>query len=617
MLLLLRLAGVSLCLLGVPTMASAAAVATDFADIDDDSVRAAIGGAAVKAKLPFGYAMKPDGLYFDDGGDNPATRIAGKIEVLAQTRDDLGASWGLLLRWQDGDGREHRWAMPKALLAGDGTDIRSNLLDRGCYVGPSAKARGKLQDFFAMVSIDARARAVDRVGWMDGAFALPDRTIADTDSHRVIYQGPAAFEHAYRIDGDLEGWKTLAAYGVGNSRLAVALSAAFVGPLLDILGEEGGGLNFRGSSSIGKSTALIAAASVWGKPASFVRQWRATSNGLEGVAVQHNETLLCLDELAQLDAKEAGSVAYMLANGQGKARAGRSGAARASASWRVMFLSSGEISLADLAGRDGRGARRSAAGQEVRILDVDADAGAGMGLFERLHDQPNAESLSRAVKELAGTHYGLAGPLFVERVAANRDALARSLKAGMDAFVKANVDAGAAGQVKRAGRRMALIGMAGEVATRLGILPWPQGEATRAAVTVLNVWLAGRGGSGSSEDREAVEKVRAFLEQHGSSRFEPVDRVYDSAAEPKVINRAGFWQTVEGLREYLILPGAWRNEVCAGSNPTAVARALADRGMIAVDSGGKYSILRTLPGLGKTRVYVINSTIFGGDDEDR
>ncbi len=35
-----------------------------------------------------------------------------------------------------------------------------------------------------------------------------------------------------------------------------------------------------------------------------------------------------LDELAQVDPKEAGEIAYMLANGSGKARAGKNGAAK-------------------------------------------------------------------------------------------------------------------------------------------------------------------------------------------------------------------------------------------------------------------------------------------------
>lgn len=595
--------------------ATAPAAGLDYADVgDDEAIRASIEGAEPKLKLPYGFRLKPDGLWFHPEGEGDSVfpyRVCGSIDVLAQTRDDGGASWGLLLEWHDDDARPHRWAMPKALLAGDGSEIRGNLLDRGLYVSPAQKAKTKLLDFLASVSIDARARAVDQSGWTDGAFALPDRTIGDTPAHRVIYQGPGAFDHAYRSMGTLAEWQqNVARFGVGNTRLALALSAAFVGPLLGLLGEEGGGVNFRGPSSIGKTTVLTAAGSVYGSPA-FVRQWRATSNGLEGVCVQHNETLLCLDELAQLDAKEAGSVAYMLANGMGKARAGRSGALRAPARWKVMFLSSGEISLGDLAGRDARGQRRSAAGQEVRILDVEADAGAGLGLFEVLHDAPSPEVLARRIKDGAGTYYGVAGPAFLERIVALTAGLAPAIKRGVDAFVQAHLPEGATGQVARGVRRFALIAAAGEMAARVGVLPWGPGVADQAAATVLRQWIVGRGGTGSSEDRQAIERVRGFLEQHGSSRFEPV-----CADEhlPRTINRAGFWREGDAGREYLVLREAWKNEVCAGLDASRVANVLADAGMLRRGGDGKSTMTVTLPaGIGKVRCYVVTRAIFGDE----
>jgi len=595
-------------------MVEATAPAIDFADGDDDAaICAVLNSAAPVAKLPWGYSLKADGLYYDDGGDAPALRIASRMEVLAQTRDDKGASWGLLLRWKDSDHRDHQWAMPMPLLAGDGSEIRATLLDRGCYIAPSPKARSKLLDFLGSVTIPARARAVERVGWTGNAFALPDRTIGDGKDSLVIYQGPSAFDHQYRSAGTLKQWQDgVACYGVGNSRLAVSLAAAFVGPLLDLIGEEGGGINLRGPSSIGKSTALVAAASVWGTP-SFVRQWRATANGLEGVAVQHNDTLLCLDELAQLDAKDAGSVAYMLANGAGKTRSSKTGAARSPAQWRVFFLSSGEISLGDLAGRDGRGTRRSAAGQEVRILDVEADAGAGLGLFETLHGVTSPELLARTLKDGAAHAYGTAGPAFLEMITANRDTIAPSLKRGIDGFVAKHLPKGATGQVARACRRFAVVAMAGEVAARVGVLPWPPGKAETAAAKIFGSWLQGRGGIGAAEDREAISKVRGFLEAHGSSRFEPIERGIDEYA-PRIVNRAGFWRHTDGVREHVILPEVWRNEVCAGMDAGRVARALGERGMLRKNAEGKFTIPTRLPELGLSRCYIVEQSIFGGDD---
>ena len=48
--------------------------------------------------------------------------------------------------------------------------------------------------------------------------------------------------------------------------------------------------------------------------------------------------------------------------------------------------------------------------------------------------------------------------------------------------------------------------------------------------------------------------------------------------------------------EYLILPGAWKSELCAGFNASTVARSLADNGLLRGDAGGKTSTTVTIPG---------------------
>jgi putative DNA primase/helicase len=58
------------------------------------------------------------------------------------------------------------------------------------------------------------------------------------------------------------------------------------------------------------------ASSVWGSPERYKRAWRATVNGLEGVCSQHTATLLVLDEISEIDARDLEQVAYFLVNGQ-------------------------------------------------------------------------------------------------------------------------------------------------------------------------------------------------------------------------------------------------------------------------------------------------------------
>lgn len=435
-----------------------------------------------------------------------------------------------------------------------------------------------------------------------------------------ILQTSGAVDHAFRRRGSLESWQEhVAGYAVGNSRLTLALSTAFAAPLLYPTSAESGGVHFRGGSSTGKTTALHVAGSAWGGGGvqGYVRTWRATSNGLEGTAVLHSDGLLCLDEIGQVDARDAGQIAYMLANNAGKSRATRSGEARPSAEWRLLFLSSGEISLADKIAEDGRG-RRVAAGQEVRVVDIPADAGAGLGLFENLHGFASAEAFARHLKAAANEHYGEAWRAFMRLLVKDFDGIAPAVHAYRDEFMASQVPAGADGQVSRVAARFGLIAAGGELATAFGVLPWEPGEASSGAARCFADWLAARGGTEPAEERAAVSAVRRFIELHGSSRFEAMGDLAPKdasgfPADQRIINRAGFRRrTDDGGIEYLILPEAWKSEVCAGQDATLVAKALQDRGHLLAEGSGKLQKLVRLPGLtGPARCYVIASTILG------
>lgn len=232
--------------------------------------------------------------------------------------------------------------MPLEILKENGADMRGELLRQGLRIGTSQKAKNLLSAYIQTWPTDRKALCVDRLGWYDGQYILPDKSIGETEEI-TVFQNSGYLEPAYSQTGTLQDWKdNVAALAAGNSRMVFAVSCAFASTLSDIVGMESGGFHFRGSSSSGKTTALHLAASVFGQPSRYIRLWRTTANGLEGLAALHNDSLLILDELSQADPKEAGEAAYMLANGQGKTRATRTGAARKAATWRLMFLSAGE-----------------------------------------------------------------------------------------------------------------------------------------------------------------------------------------------------------------------------------------------------------------------------------
>ena len=203
-------------------------------------------------KLPFGYRFRAGGLYWSDPSDpeKPELHLSSPFDIVAETRDGEGASWGLLLHWVDHDGRDHRLAIPRAMLAGDGSEARKTLLDGGMYISPGQKARQMFNAFLLQVRSPVRARATQRIGWHSDAFVLPDDCFGGPAGDTHLLQTATAHEHSFRQSGTLYSWQqNVARYAAGNSRLVIALSAAFAGPLIGPCSAESGGVHFRGAGS--------------------------------------------------------------------------------------------------------------------------------------------------------------------------------------------------------------------------------------------------------------------------------------------------------------------------------------------------------------------------------
>jgi putative DNA primase/helicase len=444
---------------------------------------------------------------------------------------------------------------------------------------------------------------VQKTGWFQSVFVLPDRTLG-ARTEQVLYQAEKASRH-YAQAGTLSEWQQhVARLCAGNSRLVLSVCAAFAAPLLELVGQDSGGVHFVGPSSIGKTTMLGVGASVYGGPG-YIQTWRATGNGLEGLAAMHNHTLLVLDEMGEVDPKEAGSIAYMIGNGTGKARSDRQGDTRARKTWRLLFLSSGEVGLAQHMSEGGKAAR---AGQEVRLIDLPADAGAGHGAFEELHGFESGGQLSNALKEATRHYYGTAALAFIEALTIDFAVLPKQIKGAIAGFINEYLPDGAGGQATRVCARFAIMAAAGELAT--GVTGWEAGAAKKAAAICFKAWLDQRGGAGNSERITILAAVRAFIETHGEARFAQIDPDHDRPT----INRAGFRKLVNGHDEYYVLSEAYKRDVCAGFNPRTVTKVLLDAGWLQPGKDGKSLQKKSLPNLGETRVYVLTAAMWEDGD---
>lgn len=560
-----------------------------------DDAAPTVAANADACPWPNGYEMRAHGLYKierDKHGQTKATHICGPLRVTAMARTDDGGAWSLVLRYADFDGRPKLKLLPRSSFIGDTLQPIRELMDDGLDVlAPTALAQ-----VLHTMRPARRALVLGQPGWAGPNYVFGTEVFGPPSAEeRIVLNGRAVSQPL----GDLRGWQdSLARLAVGNSRMVLAICAAFAGPLLRPLKSEGFGVHLNGQSSAGKTTLLRVAASVTGQE---VATWRATDNGLEAEAQAANDGLLILDELSEANPFQAGATVFMLANGKGKGRMDKTGAGRARALFLNVILSSGEIGLVQKMGETPRGLRPTA-GQHVRLLHIPADAGRGYGVFEELHGHLKSAEFANAVGEATKSQRGSAMRAYLQAICAAPDehlAWADEQRRHSHASL---ISGGVHGQAHRAAERFALLASAGELATRLGITPWPSGTALAASATLFAAWLEERG-RGSQESRDAVEIVAGWLEAQITDGLGNI--------------RGKTWQAIVRDEQcWCIGAETWRTEVCIGKDPAAIARALKERGLLVHDEGRLQAKARPGQGLGSgdpINVYAVRTRILTQD----
>ena len=534
------------------------------------------------------FCMNEHGLFVHKGGKGAAdVKVSAPFEVCGRVRSPDGTGWARLIRFRDEDGTTRTAPVCDADLHSEPRNLAAHLAGLGLQI--TRGCAHHLADYLSETTPKSRITLVTRTGWHDvkgkRCFVLPTCALGDPMA-RPSYskeapdrsQPGATSRIGRRPSAD---WCRATVAACSWSRLPCRRRCW---RLRDLMGEACTLSEVHRAASRPYSKLPLPAGA--GALSMDLRTWRATANALEGTAAYHNDVALPLDELGVVDPRDAAAAVYQLAGGQGKGRSRKDGSLRESQTWRVMILSTGEVRLAD---KIVEGRQRAMAGQMVRLLDVPADAGKGAGAFDGVGTFQSPKVLSDSIKQAARSHYGTAGPAFVEAILREgAEDLSAHLLEHMTRFREFVLPAGADGQIQRAADRFGFIAAAGEFATALEIVPWQPGTSRNAAEISFRAWLDTRGGHEPHEVLSAISQVRDFIERHGDARFEPLE---DTSRRP-VPNRAGYRRNRGRDLQWLVSPEVWKGEVAAGFNPSDVARWLSDRGMQLRAADGFASVVK-------------------------
>lgn len=552
------------------------------------------------------YEVMNGGLYYM--GDDPVW-LCDELEVLGSGRDDAGSQYRVLQWKRQGNGEPIQIAMPSAIIGE--RECWATLRGKGLAVTASSAARGRLAYFLQKEGAQDWHEIVTLSGWQHGAYILPNGDMVGTPTKKIFYNGGTPKKSTYEASGTLESWKsTVGAMARENPLAASSIACSLAGPMLSLIGvRDGIGLHFHARTSSGKSTVADCAASVWGDPTSVLHSWDGTTFGLTRTAEYANDGFLYLDEIGAGDARKIGSAIYQMLNGVSRLQGTKDGDVKASRSWRLTMVSTGEVAMTQYLSEGGQTPR---GGQEIRMLDVPADRGEYRA-FDCLHGRKNGGDFAVELTKAARSNYGVVGRAFVEWLAVHKDAV-KGLVLQTEADMLAALEAdhpNAAPAAQRATRKWAVLAAAAEMASEAGITGWTTTEARTWVMQTWARWLSAFG-TKDRDDERLIEKAAGVLLMNEAARFMSLK---GDADEKPIHNLMGHKRIVEGETVFWVFKAAFVGEVIAGYEKDHACRVLHEAGMLDRRSDGKGFMFNKGKGIGDVYVmYAIQPTGEASDD---
>jgi putative DNA primase/helicase len=569
-------------------------------------------------QIPEDFRLTEKALYYLDRRSG-SIYLCSYLRVLSKTVNiDTGES-GKLLEFKTVNGEIKKICMrSKDLFAGLSQTILKDLAAAGLHINLETPTR-KILVYLNNYSPDSDTKTTRRNGWIFEDFLTENIIITKKEENMlqentmIILDTPYGSTYVAE-NGTLNDWReNVGKLCSGNSRLVLAVSTAFAAPLLYILGRPNFGVQLVGKSSTGKTTALYVAASICGSH-KYVKSWRATDNGLETVAFNHNDMLLILDEMGEMSPQKIGATVYMLINGMGKTRANTFGDAKQPKTWRITLLSAGEV---DLNTHMASAGITTMAGQNIRLLAVPAIPEGQRGLIENTHGFSSPAALVKHLINATQQYYGTPLQEYIRAIIDNQENIKDDFNEALE-IKKAEVLAcNADGQDNRVFDSLFTIGFAGELATKHGITGWRRGEAFDTAIAIFKDWVAAKGGFGNQEEKNLLYSLRCFFQKHQYSRFLLITEYNE--VEQKIANEViGYRKDTDGSTVFYAYPerlkDALKREVIADIND--VLKLTDGLGMLKRNEDDDHLTKVVKIGKKSKRMLVFNSKVLADEEKN-
>ncbi len=233
-------------------------------------------------------------------------------------------------------------------------------------------------------------------------FVLPDKAIGTNTS--IVFEpeglGDERFARALRQEGNIDDWRRGITRCIDYPRVMFQIYASLTPPLLELLDAPNFIIDNWGLTSIGKTTVIEIAASIWGLPikeqGGLIIAWDATKVSIERLACLFNHLPIFLDDSQTANEKSIANTLYMIANGTGRLRGALKGTQKTS-HWRTIAFSTGESQLSGVTEFEGA---------KARIISF----------YGSPFESEEQSGLIQKIKSDLHYNYGLAGPAFIQEL---------------------------------------------------------------------------------------------------------------------------------------------------------------------------------------------------------
>lgn len=518
------------------------------------------------------YLLDKGLVYLEYHKDKEATPVilSDKIEVLGDYETSSGSN-GRLVRIYGKDGKIKDVAIPRSLLNSSTKEVMKLLGDYGCKIELKDSYKRLLMEYINGVEKGKKFTAVNQSGWFnESTYLLKEKVYGTNDS--VFYKNVTNADTItdFKIIGTLEDWKNkVSRYAINNSRLVFAISSAFSSVFLSPLNLKGVGFSFVGKSSKGKTTALAIASSVFGD----TYKTDFSDNGIAKLAPVYNDNILILDDL-QCDFDTLKNTVYKLINGQSKIKFNYDNSGLEDFNkWKLVLLCSSEHTQKELAKTEKKNLNL---GQEIRLIEINADCEKGLGLFESIHGFEKPNLLADYIQENAEKYRGVAGDEFLKRVTGDLEHSKLFVKEHFEIFIDEITKAYdiKSSLVLRVLKSFALVASCGELASSYGITGWKEGEAIKAVKICFADWFKRFGGD-EHETFDKLENFKRFIENNGY-RF---NKDFDNPIKEQI----GFKKkNKKGKTIYYISLTNFNDTFCNGKLDKDFRNSLIDRNIIKI-----------------------------------